>query len=109
MKINHAFLACLELAVLAGQQNPDATPYRLAKAIHDLQKTGEQLHRRYVADCSYQYADTDKFRRRTEVLEDQAHETAANARLTLGFQRDPRGWPLIITINNREYRIGGAV
>ena len=57
MKINHAFLACLEVAVLAGQQNPEATPYRLAKAIHDLQKIGSQLHRRYEASCSYAYTD----------------------------------------------------
>lgn len=107
MKANHALIACLEVAVLLANQNPDATPYRIARAVHDLHKIGQQLHRRYEASCSYPYASTEAYEKRTTRLEDTAYDTAANARIALGFQRDPRGWPLIITINDREYRIGG--
>ncbi len=82
MKPNQALLACLEVAVALAHQNPEATPYRIARAVHDLQKVGQQLHRRY--------------------------EAAANARITLAHQRDPRGWPLIIVVNDREFRIGGV-
>jgi hypothetical protein len=108
MKINHALLACLEVAVLAGQMNPEASPYRLARAIHDIHKIGTQLHNRYAAQCSYPYADTDRYRKRTETLQDQAHEIASNARLTIAHQGDPRGWPIIVALGEREYRIGGA-
>lgn len=107
MKPNHALIACLEVAVFLAHQNPDATPYRLARAVHDLHKIGQQLHRRYEASCSYPYASTEAYERRTTRLEDQAHEAASNARISLAFQRDPRGWPLIITINDRDYRLGG--
>lgn len=108
MKINHALLACLEIAVLAGQQNPDATPYPLARAIHDLQKVGCQLHRRYTAQCSYSYTDNDRYRKRTETLQDQAYEIASSVRLVVAHQPDPRGWPIIINFGSRELRMGGV-
>jgi hypothetical protein len=108
MKPNHALIACLEVAVLLANQNPDATPYRIARAVHDLHKIGQQLHRRYEASCSYAHANTEAYEKRTATLEDRATEAAANARITLGFQRDPRGWPLVISVNGREYQIGGA-
>ena len=108
MKPNHALIACLEVAVLLAHQNPEATPYRIARAVHDLQKMGQQLHRRYEAACSYPSASTEDYEKRTTRLEDKAHDTAANARIALAYQRDPRGWPLIITINGSEHRIGGV-
>ena len=108
MKPNHALLACLEVAFLFGIQNPEGIPFRVARAIHDLHKIGQQLHRRYENQCNYIWATTDKYERRTTKLEQDAADIAASARITIAHQRDPRGWPIIIYINGKEIRIGGV-
>lgn len=108
MRTDQALIACLEAAVLAARQNPDTSAYRLARSIHDMHKLGRMLHRRYEADCSYPYADTIKYRKRTTILEDHVCDAAAAARLTVGFQRDPRGWPLILAFGSTEIRVGGG-
>ena len=109
MRTDLSLIACLEAAALAARQNPEPSAYRIARSIHDLHKLGRALHRRYEADCSYAYADTPKYRKRTSIIEDHVCDAAAAARLTVGFQRDPRGWPLVLVFSgNAEIRIGGA-
>jgi len=107
-KENHALIACLELAVVLARQNPDAGPYRIARAIHDLHQIGRQLHRRYEASCSYAWADTDAYRDRTERLEQRAIAIAKDAQLEIELQGDPRGWPIIVKTNHGDLRIGGG-
>ncbi len=100
-------LAQLEAAVLLGRDKPDLTAYRIAKAVHDLARFGRQLHRRYEAQCSYAWADTDAYRTRTERLEAKALKIAEAHRIDLELQTDPRGWPLILRIGGAELRLGG--
>lgn len=108
MKISHALIACLEVAFLAAKHETNPSPYRIAQSIHDVQKIGEQLHRRYEAQCSYPWANTERYQKRTEALEAKADTAAAFGGLTVEFQRDPRGWPIIVKFPNTECRLGGA-
>lgn len=73
-----------------------------------LHKIGRQLHKRYKAARSYQWADTDAYRDRTERLERKALSVAAEAQLKVSFQQDPRGWPVIITFEQNDLRLGGG-
>jgi hypothetical protein len=105
---NHSLIACLKVAVLSARERPELGPYRIARVVHDLHKIGQRLHRRYEDSCSYQWADTDAYRERTERLELKASTVAAEAKLGVRFQTEPRGWPLIVTLEQGEVRIGGG-
>lgn len=97
----------LEVAALLGREKPDLSAYRIAKAVHDLARLGRQLHRRYEASCSYAWADTERYQRQTDRLEVRARRCAEEIGLDLEFQRDPRGWPLIVKFGDQEHRLGG--
>jgi len=71
-----------------------------------LGKLASSLHKRYEADCSYQWADTDQYRARTAKLEAQAQAIAKEMAIGLEFQRDPRGYPFIVKLGNYETRLG---
>lgn len=93
----------LSHAVRIAQELPGASPHRIANTLQNLQIIAASLHRRYEAACSYEWANTDKYIRATERLEGKALVTAtAIPGLSLEFQHDPRGWPLILKLNDVE-------
>ena len=105
---DQSLIACLEVAVVIARKQPDLLAFRIARTIHDLQRIGRQLHRRYEASCSYQWADSDAYRRRTEQLELKVAAVAVSGQVSVELQRDPRGWPIIIQVDGVELRIGGG-
>jgi hypothetical protein len=107
-KENTVLIACLELTVVVARDAPKVGPYRIARAIHDLQQIGRQLHRRYEASCSYQWADTDAYELRTERLQKKAFLIAGEAGFSIEHQTDPRGWPIIVKTSQGDFRIGGG-
>lgn len=94
-----AMLDCTAEIVRA---NPEAKIYNVTHAVHELAKLARSLHSRYEAACSYDWACTDKYEKRTDKLEAQAEALAADIGVTIGFQRDPRGWPMIIKAGSTE-------
>lgn len=78
--------------------------------VQSLAKLAKSLHKRYENECSYQWADTDAYRKRTENMEKKAADLFVSlglpASCTLELQGDPRGWPLVFTIEGREHRLG---
>lgn len=91
----------------------------------ELQKTGASLHSRYENLCNGFPWDkdgsyTEKYERATDKKEEKiiqlcaAHGIAAthdvNERregVFIMLQRDPRGWPIVLYVSGREYRLGG--
>jgi len=91
---------CLFLAAKIGREQAGIQPYEIAKNIAKLQKIASSLHKRYEADCSYQWADTEEYRARTERLELHAGEIVellGTPKIKLKLQRYPRGWPIQLT------------
>lgn len=84
------------------------------RTVQALAKAAKSLHKRYENECSYEWADTDRYRKRTENLERHIAELFAGLKLpsdcTMEIQGDPRGWPLIFTLQTshgpREHRLG---
>jgi hypothetical protein len=70
--------------------------HEIARHMAQLAKIASQLHKRYEAACSYEWANTEKYERRTENLEGKAREIADKLGVFLEHQRDPRGWPIIL-------------
>ena len=84
---------------------PELSPHRIATTVRDLQKLAASLRKRYEAACSYEWANTPAYERRTERMEAKAAEFApfnTMGRLTVEHQRDPRGWPLILKLRGVE-------
>lgn len=75
----------------------DLAPHIIARHVQELQKIASSLHKRYEAACSYSYADTDAYRKRTLNLERKALDPAEALGLYVEYQTDPRGWPLILS------------
>ncbi|NBU79675.1 MAG: hypothetical protein EBS50_11510 [Sphingomonadaceae bacterium] len=101
--------AMLHLAMAVQPLNDHAS--LTSRTVQALAKIAKTLHVRYEAECSHQWADTDAYRQKTETLEKKAARLFQELELppktaTLEFQRDPRGWPLVFTIEGREYRLG---
>lgn len=98
-----------QVVVALGVHAPQL-PWLVRKGLADyMQRAGSILHTRYEAECSYEWADTDKYRAETENRENKIiKELAKHGLLScLDFQTDPRGWPLVLTLDGREYRLGG--
>ena len=83
------------------------------KPLHDitigcskLQKLASSLRKRYEAACSYEWACTTEYERRTDKLELKAQTLAKDLGVFLEIQRDPRGWPFIVTTGKTEISIG---
>jgi hypothetical protein len=84
---------------------PELSPHRVTSVVMDLQHMAASLHKRYEAACSYEWANTPAYERRTERMEAKAADLApfqTMGRLTVEHQRDPRGWPLILKLNGVE-------
>lgn len=81
-------------------------PAHVRMVVMDLAKYARMLHKRYEAECSYDWANKDKYQKRTKTIEAKVQEIAKNNSLNIQFQKDPRGWPLIVMVDGREYRLG---
>lgn len=100
--------AQLELAAVIAR-NTDAKLYGtdgVIESVRKLAKIARSLQRRYEAACSYEWANTPAYERRTERLEAQAVQIGEALGVTVELQRDPRGWPLIIKHFGHEVRLG---
>lgn len=101
--------------------NPSNNP---AQTIHSAHRLAKALRARYEAQCSYEWANTPAYEKRTEKLEaklcamleaagfvrvDYWKEVMPRDRLAYALQRDPRVWPLILSIGGRVDRVGGEV
>lgn len=103
---NQRLMAQMELVGDIIRTNSDAKLYHVTRAIYDLGAIAKALHKRYENSCNYQWACTDKYERRTETLEAKAQAIGEEIGVTIGHQRDPRGWPLIVRIGTTEHRLG---
>jgi hypothetical protein len=99
-------MAMLELTGDIMRTNSEAKLYQVTRAVHDLGKIAKSLHKRYENACNYQWATTDTYEKRTENLEAKAQALGEEIGITVGHQRDPRGWPLICRIGMIEHRLG---
>lgn len=101
--------------------NASVSDRHLADTAATVWLQAKALHARYEADCSYQWADTDKYRKATDNLERKivnAIEQIASVTFKKGhqnflvveFQHDPRGWPVTIKTTGdtaQSINIGG--
>lgn len=95
--------ALVAMAANVAQAAPSLSPYRIASTLTVLQQKAAALHRRYTAACSHEWACTEKYERRTENEEHRVKQIAAAVPgLTVQYQRDPRGWPLILKLDGKE-------
>ena len=85
---------------------PDCKIYNVVRDAMALQKIAVSLHKRYESACSYEWAGTEKYEKRTETLENKASAIAAGLGVTIGFQHDLRGWPMILKTGPYETRLG---
>lgn len=60
-------------------------------ALIALARMGASLRKRYGAHCSYEWADTPRYRAATEALENRIRQLALHAGIRLSMQGDPRG------------------
>ena len=103
---------------------------RAAQTIHEAHRLAKALRARYEAACSYPWANTPAYEKRTEKMEaklcklleavgfniTQSHALDIvpvhgpnGLPLWAALQRDPRGWPLILSIGGRVESVGGEV
>lgn len=80
--------------------------YNVVRAVQELAKIARALHKRYENACCYEWANTEKYEKATNRLEAKASAIAEEINVTIGFQRDPRGWPLIVKAGRYETRLG---
>jgi hypothetical protein len=98
--------AMLDITAEIVRSNPEAKIYNVTDAVEKLARIARSLHKRYEAQCNYQWANTESYERRTEKIEAQAQAIGASIGVQIGLQRDPRGWPLIIKAGSYESRLG---
>ena len=101
--------AMLTLTTLISKARPDLPGLMIPRNVAKLQRLAHSLHKRYVryvAMCNYQGANTDQYLKTTDTLEAKALSLAAELGVALELQRDPRGRPMIFTIDGREERLG---
>lgn len=110
------------LAKSTGRNGFDLIPF-----IDSIQRRGAALHTRYENECNgFPFDDdgtlTEKYRESTERRERNLFALAEKMGFTpcpsqeidekktglfIALQTDPRGWPVILKIEGREYVIGG--
>ena len=57
-------------------------------------RAASSLHKRYEAECSYEWADTDEYRAATERKEAAVSKLLAPYGIGVTFNGDPRGAPI---------------
>jgi len=111
MKLTHkqedkANLLSVAMALAEGR---GGRSYGNCMRLGKLESMAIALSKRYEAACSYQWADTDKFRAATERLELRIKAVVSGFddkhRVTCELQGDPRGSSLKLSINGLEYRL----
>ena len=65
------------------------------------------MRRRFENQCSYEWACTEKYEAATERLAARLCSIALPEGVTLELQRDPRGWPINLTVRGNLYALGG--
>lgn len=85
-------IICAEVA----ERSPNLAPRYIAARVYKLSRIARSLHKRYEAACSYEWANTEAYEKRTESLELKAMQVGLDLDVVVTHQRDPRGWPLII-------------
>lgn len=99
----HQTFAMLSMSTQLVEDLPDTPRLNIVAFVQAAQGYAAQLHKRYEAMCSYEWANTDKYERRTEKLEALVAALAVNLPgVTVEHQRDPRGWPVIVKLHNTE-------
>lgn len=96
----------LNLVAEIVRTNEAAKIYNVTRNVHTLAKLAKSLHKRYENMCNFSWANESKYERRTITLEGQAVILADEIGVKIEFQRDPRGWPLIIKAGPYETRLG---
>lgn len=102
----HRVKAMLDVTAEIVRTNPDAQIYDVTSTVQELAKLAKSLHKRYENSCNYAWACGDAYESRTGKLEERSQELGAKIGVTIGHQRDPRGWPLIIRSGTYETRLG---
>ena len=98
----------LTVAAALAQHMPHKKPCEIASFIEDLDKMGAALNRRYLASCNHKWATTEAYEKRTDKMEDKLCKMVADfSGVVVTLQRDPRGWPVVITIDDCDFYLGG--
>lgn len=109
-----------------GQALPELNTFdSILPLVDQLQRAGASLHTRYENLCNGFPWDKDgqhtaKYEAATDRKEARLIELCADHGIALTrdvnekregvflfIQSDPRGWPIVLFINGREYRLGG--
>ncbi len=100
-----------EVTVALGEQCPQLDWRTRYDLVDYLQRASAILHTRYENACSYAWASTEQYERQTASREACILATLREHGLAdcAEFQTDPRGWPLVLRLNGREYRLGGKL
>lgn len=107
MTINEdRLMAQLDLVAEIVKISPDCKIYDVTRGVAKLAGIARSLRKCYEASCSYEWVCTDKYARYTDRLEASALSIAVEPGITVGLQRDPRGWPLIVQAGAYETRPG---
>lgn len=77
----------------------------IAREVHRLGVIARSLHRRYENMWNYAWASGDRYNADTDRLEARATAICKDLGVDNTFQRDPRGWPLILTFNGQDTTI----
>lgn len=99
----------LAMALVKETNNPArqvSAHWRVATRLVQLKALARALRKRFANECSYQWADTDKYRARTERMCEQAHEVfglVASPACTMEINRDPRGAAIHIEVKTGIY------
>jgi hypothetical protein len=106
---NLAYLLSVAMAMAEGR---GGRSYGVCMDIVRLESMARKLRNRYTNACSYQWADTDAYRRGTSNLEarikrivDAWDVIPGKFNVSLEFQTDPRGSSMKLSINGLEYRL----
>lgn len=95
-----------ELLCIAAMLRPDGVPNYWGNALKlsRLESLGRILRKRFEVQCSYEWANTEKYEKRTETLITEAKTLFANlsgaGKRDLEVNRDPRGCALKIKIHD---------
>ena len=95
----HEALSTRACAVGKGHEDPDyerpiVRAHIVAELASKLVRAAKSLHRRYEAECSYEWADTDAYRSATERKEKAVAKLMKPYGIDCVFNGDPRGAPI---------------
>lgn len=76
--------------------------YIMARGLVELESLAKQLRKRFEAECSYQWADTDKYRNRTNKLIERAEQLLILMCIGGEINRDPRGCALKLHVDTPD-------